>query len=259
MIFNEFFIFIAIVVLIRDGAESSTDFGSLCKIEIFVVKNQFEYERKEKITFNNIDLNQTEIFADQYYEAVCLTNEQVRSANFIYLETYYNSEEKSTIKQEYLANETQKGNNLSYLKGGFTIDSSKQKLNHSLVCRFLPINPVGIYCMKRVRLTIIPKTNQNLKIFFIILSIVILIGIANLFIKCFIMRRKKSSSNLKHMRRSSSLRSHPRTNKKSDTLKNGNLDINCSIYSLDDIQVKIAQKNDSTSQVMINGQALNRM
>ena len=255
MISSELFFLVSILVLIRIEVSSCSSLGSLCKIEIFVVKNQ---EQREKIAFTNTDLNQTEIFSDTYYEAICLTNEQVHSRNFIYLETWNNSEQKISLNQEQLANKTLKEKNLNYLRGGFTIASSNQKLNHSLLCRFWPVNH-GVYCEKKIYLNVIYKTNQNLKIFFVILSIVIFIGVINLIIKCCIMRRKRSSSNLKFVSRSSSSRSNSKANKKRETIKNGNLDFNCSIYSLDDIQVKIAQKNDSTSQVLINGQALNRV
>jgi hypothetical protein len=264
MIFNRLFCFSSILILMKvQSSLSLSSIGSLCKIELFVDKNQFS--EKEKIEFTNVDSNQTEIYSDTYYEAVCLTNEQVRSRNFIYLETSYTSEEKTIKKHDQLANRTFKRDNLNYLRGGFTIDSASQRLNHSLFCRFLPVNPVGVYCEKTIYLIVIPKTNQNIKIFLIILSIVVFIGVVNLVVKCCIMRRKKSSSNL-NTKRMSSTRSFSRTNRKSNkpgdsfsnTLRNGNLDINYSIYSLDDIQVKIAQRNDCTSQVLINGQPLNK-
>ncbi|CAF0807353.1 unnamed protein product [Brachionus calyciflorus] len=179
-----------LIILIQVGSI----FTSLCNIQIFLSESQDEI-----ISFRPQDKLLTSIELDKYYQVYCLTDEKVRSRNYISLISTNNSDtdlENKLNRKFQITNWSFNDKNLTYLKGGLIVDSKNfsMNLNYNVFCRFLPVDP-SIYCEKTLKLNIITFNDKSLTTFFVILIICVLICLANLIVKSYL---KKKGDNYVH-------------------------------------------------------------
>ena len=244
--------------------------GNLCKIQLYI-----NSEMNERVQFRKPDSNQTaSIYADTYYEAVCLTNENVRTRNFISLETSETHtgimEDKFSLmsSKNQLTNKTKIENGLYYMKAGFKISSASLKTNHTLFCRFLTMNP-SVYCEKSLYLIVKPSLSKTYLIVIVILGVVALIALLNVIICSFLRSKSKDNQSSIHKRPSTSsfsrISNASKGRKKSILVNNGQSQLNeqvlvgnedpeyeYSIYPIEDSEVKLNPLTLSSEQEVIH-------
>lgn len=190
---------IFVLTLICSGLISAED---LCNIQIFITDDP-----NEQVYFNQNQQVVESLHTDKYYHVYCLTNEKVRSRNFISLFRSNQSQNfDSKLNQKYqISNWSYKENNISYLKGSFVIDSANytKDLEYTVLCRFLPIDP-SIYCEKSLSLKIKNFELKDLSIFFLILLICTILCLINCFLKV-----KSSKNTEKYVQNSEELPPEP--------------------------------------------------
>lgn len=170
---------------------------NLCQIQINVNDQVLSINELNENYFSKIN----EVHMDTYYHVFCVTNEKTRSRNMLRLGWQENSKNTkiNTIYDfdEYhyieLSNETLRTNDLSYLKGGFVINSNDLKTNYNLFCRFLTVNP-KIYCEKEVKLIVLPFSSLRFQILIFVLLLLLAVGGVHLFMKLY-SKRKLNKNN----------------------------------------------------------------
>lgn len=145
--------------------------GNLCNIQLHLVEGlQDKIELKSNIT------KELFIDADKYYQVICITDEKVRSRNFISLvrsnQTNQDSNDIRFNKKFQIANQTISEKNLTFMRGDLIVNSNnfKNDLKYEIFCRFLTLN-TSIYCEKSLNLNIRSRSDERFKIFFIFISI----------------------------------------------------------------------------------------
>lgn len=174
--------------------------ADLCNIQIFITDDP-----NQQVNFNQNNEMVKSLHTDKYYHVYCLTNEKVRSRNFISLFRSNQSQDlDSKLNHKYqISNWSYKENNISYLKGSFIINSANytKDLKYTVLCRFLPIDP-SIYCEKSLDLEINSFELKDLSTFFIILIICTILCLVNALLK--VKSNKKSEKYIQHSQQISS-------------------------------------------------------
>jgi hypothetical protein len=199
----KYLLVVSIVLLISSLHEIvDCNNGKLCDIQLLL--NTHLNEAKQ-LKLNSL-INQTEIvYANTYYNVLCVTNEPVRSRNFISLVQSNNDlNQNNSInlngigkfddlsKHEIIGNKTSIDNSLFYLSTGFIINSNNIK-NYTLFCRFLTINP-SIYCEKSLNLIVKPYKDRRFLIFFLVFFFIVLVIITAILVNLYLRRRVKNEN-----------------------------------------------------------------
>ena len=220
--------------------------GKLCDIQFLLNSNLNEAKKfKSNPLFNQSDV----VYANTYYNVICVTNEPVRSRNFISLipqnndlnqngSINLNGKHDDLSKHEIIGNKTSIENSLFYISSGFIINSNNIK-NYTLFCRFITINP-SIYCEKSLNLIVKPSKDNRFFILFLAFFFIALVISTAILVNIYLRRRvnNENSDRKSDFERRLSQRSSHRNSSiglKSDPLpldtNFNNNSINTEIYS----------------------------
>jgi hypothetical protein len=178
--------------------------GKLCDIQLLLNSHLNEAKQfKSNSLINPIET----IYANTYYNVLCVTNEPVRSRNFISLIPSNNDLTQNgsmhlngngrfddLSKHEIIGNKTSIDNSLFYLSTGFIINSNDIK-NYTLFCRFLTINP-SIYCEKSLSLIVKPSRDYRFLIFFLAFFFIVFLISTAILVNLYLRRRVNNKNEM---------------------------------------------------------------
>lgn len=132
------------------------------------------------------------ISLDSKYQVTCLTNEKVRTRNFVMLKW---SNSSMGDKHRLISNVTKTRDGLSYLRGNVTLKSNQFDSSHNLniFCRFLTFDP-SLYCEKIIRVKVFSNEELRFKVFRNLSCVVLLIGILSILLKINLNRFKSTNA-----------------------------------------------------------------
>lgn len=216
---------IVVVALIYFGLINA----DLCNIRIYITDDP-----NEQVDFNQKQQVIESLQTDKYYHIYCLTNEKVRTRNFISLfQTNKTQDMDSKLNKKFqISSWSYTEKNVTYMKASLIINSKNytNDFQYTVLCRFLPVNP-SIYCEKSVNLKIINLEFKNFTTFTTVLIVCAILCLINVLLKV-----KFSKKADKYIQKTSGLMSSVNNN------SNLNTDLEANSKDQDLVEIPIAKE-----------------
>lgn len=196
-------IIVGVHMLVKECSATSTE---MCRIQIQISELFSTSSQDVSMRGLLMDSSEVAVSLDSKYQVTCVTNEKVRTRNFVMLQ-WSNSSSSSGGNEKYrlISNATKNKDDLSYLRGNLTLKSSQFDSSHNLniFCRFLTIDP-SLYCEKTLRVKVYSNEELRQSVFRNLSLVVFVVGALSVLLKLSLNRFRsqttthKASSSSRH-------------------------------------------------------------